>query len=260
MPQVKPKRSPGSAAGAGAGSDLTLVVPCYNEARRLDPEEFLRLAHVPGLRLLFVDDGSRDATAQVLADLCARSAGKAEWFSLPRNAGKAEAVRQGLLRALEQGAQLTGFTDADLSTPVEEIVRLVEALREHPDVQVVIASRIRLLGNAVERSPMRHYLGRIFATAASLTLDLAIYDTQCGAKLLRATPVLKAALQEPFLSRWVFDVELIARLLRAQLPASAFLEVPLRSWRDVQGSKLTVGAMAKAAADLARIAVRLRRG
>jgi dolichyl-phosphate beta-glucosyltransferase len=250
MPQVTPDlRLP----------DLTLVVPCYNEEKRLDPQAFLELAAAPGVRLLFVDDGSRDGTAAALARLCDASHGRAKWFSLPHNAGKAEAVRQGLLRALQESATLTGFTDADLSTPVAEILRLVEALRLHPQVQVVLASRVRLLGNEVERSPLRHYLGRIFATAASLTLDLAIYDTQCGAKLLRVTPVLHEALTRPFLSRWVFDVELIARLLRAGLAPEAFLEVPLQAWRDVQGSKLTALAMAKAAADLARIAMELRR-
>lgn len=255
---MKPTRSQGTAR-PDPPPDLTLVVPCFDEEKRLDPQAFLRLSAIPGIRLLFVDDGSRDGTARVLQQLCDASAGQATWFSLPQNAGKAEAVRQGLLHALDHGADLTGFTDADLSTPVPEILRLVEALRAHPAVQVVLASRVRLLGNEVERSPLRHYLGRIFATAASLTLDLAIYDTQCGAKLLRATPALRQALERPFLSRWVFDVELIARLLRAGVPADAFLEVPLQAWRDVQGSKLTAVGMARAAADLARIAVELRR-
>jgi hypothetical protein len=107
----------------------------------------------------------------------------------------------------------------------------------------------------------RHYLGRIFATLASLTLDLPVYDTQCGAKLFRATGVLSAALKTPFLSRWIFDVELLARFIelrssRAVLEST--FEFPLRSWRDVPGSKVNASAFAKAAAELWRIHRRYR--
>ena len=240
-----------------------IVVPCFNEARRLDADAFLGLVRDSAMQLLFVDDGSTDDTAACLTALCGRSNGRASWFGLPHNVGKAEAVRHGLLRAIEAGAQEVGYLDADLATPPEEVQRLLEVLHARTEVEVLIGARVRLLGNGVERRALRHYLGRIFATAASLALALDIYDTQCGAKLFRVTPQLRDALAEPFHSRWIFDVELLGRLAVgragvAPVPLHAFAEVPLEVWRDVAGSKVRPGHFLRAAGELADVWMRLR--
>lgn len=244
-------------------SSVTLVVPCYNEGSRLDDEAFLSLVGGDeALRLLFVDDGSKDDTAQRLAALAARSP-RISTFSLDRNQGKAEAVRAGLRRALGEGAQFVGYLDADLATPVSEVGRLVGLLRAGT-ASVLLASRVSLLGREIQRKPARHYLGRIFASVASLVLRLTVYDTQCGAKFFRATPGLAAAIAEPFLSRWIFDVELLGRLMTGTatvppLRVEEVVEEPLLSWRDVPGSKLRPAHAAAAARDMARIALDLRR-
>jgi dolichyl-phosphate beta-glucosyltransferase len=174
-------------------------------------------------------------------------------------------VRRGLLHALAAtpAPGIVGYADADLATPPSELRRLV-ALFRHTEAQVLLGSRVALLGREVSRNPLRHYLGRVFATVASLALRTDVYDTQCGAKLFRVTPALAAALAEPFSSRWVFDVELLGRLLvgsgdAAPVPASAFLEEPLLAWRDVSGSKLEASHMLVAVADLARIGRELAR-
>jgi hypothetical protein len=91
-----------------------------------------------------------------------------------------------------------------------------------------------------------------------------VYDTQCGAKLLRPTPTLEAALREPFLSRWSFDVELIGRLLNPppgvpKLRQSDIIEEPLLAWRDVPGSKLNPTQMIRSAIDLLKIASEISR-
>jgi dolichyl-phosphate beta-glucosyltransferase len=243
---------------------LTLVVPCYNEADRLDDEAFLSLARGEGgLRLLFVNDGSRDDTKARLQALAAREPDKIAVLDLSRNGGKAEAVRAGLQRALAEGAPLVGYLDADLATPVQEVRRLAALLRDG-GAAVLIASRVSLLGRDIQRRAARHYLGRVFASVASLVLRLPVYDTQCGAKFFRATPALAAAVAEPFLSRWVFDVELLGRLMIGGPGAPALrgdqvVEEPLRSWRDVPGSKLRPGHAAIAARDMVRITADLAR-
>ena len=107
---------------------------------------------------------------------------------------------------------------------------------------------------------VRHYLGRAFATAASIVLDLRVYDTQCGAKLIRRSAALLEALDEPFTSRWVFDVDLIGRLLATQARRGpiSIIEEPLLAWRDVPGSKVRPAHFFTAATDLARIGWSLR--
>jgi glycosyltransferase involved in cell wall biosynthesis len=235
----------------------TLVIPCYNEERRLDRPALV--AMVDGradLRLLLVDDGSRDGTRGVLEELAAARPGRVEALALARNGGKAEAVRAGLRAALAAGAEVVGYFDADLSTPPEEMLRLLEVILAGPSV--VLGSRVALLGADIHRTASRHYLGRVFASFASLVLDARVYDTQCGAKLFRRSPALAAALEAPFLSRWAFDVELLGRLFAGAPDApgvapSEVVEVPLRTWRDVPGSKLAPAAMLGALGDLARI-------
>jgi glycosyltransferase involved in cell wall biosynthesis len=241
-----------------------LIIPCYNEERRLDRGEFLRLAAAPaGIELLFVDDGSTDGTAAVIGAM-REASDRITLLRLERNGGKAEAVRAGLRAALAGGGGLVGYADADLATPVDELLRLL-GVAAAAEASVVLASRVRLLGASIQRRPVRHYLGRVFATVASIVLRMPVYDTQCGAKVFRRTPALEAAVAVPFRTRWVFDVELLERLARGGpgapgLPRGAFLEVPLRTWRDVGGSRLRPSAMIRAGLDLLRLLVASRRG
>ncbi|HMF44894.1 MAG TPA: glycosyltransferase [Polyangia bacterium] len=241
---------------------LTVVVPCYNEAERLDRGPLLAFVDGhPDASLLLVDDGSSDATGAVLNAVAAERPGRVRALSLTPNRGKAEAVRQGMTDALAAGAEIVGYLDADLSTPPAEIDDLLAALAR-PGVQVAIGARVGMLGYDIDRSAVRHYLGRVFATAASLILRARVYDTQCGAKLFRAGPALSAALAGPFLSRWAFDVELLGRLLIGTpdvtpLPLSAIVEVPLTVWHDIKGSKLGLAGMARTLRDLAMVAADL---
>ena len=245
-------------------SVATIVVPCYNEGARLNQDAFAGIVCPNGsVHLLFVNDGSKDDTGECLARLRARAPTRIRILTLERNQGKAEAVRHGMLAALEEGAEIVGYYDADLATPPQELVRLMNVMNR-TGADVLLASRVLLLGRVIDRSNVRHYLGRVFATAASLTLGVGVYDTQCGAKLLRRSAQLAAAISEPFLSRWAFDVELLGRLLVGSaevpgVPVSRILEEPLLAWRDVPGSKLRAPHMIRAAVDMARIAVDLRR-
>jgi hypothetical protein len=179
-------------------------------------------------------------------------------LALEHNQGKAEAVRRGVLDALSRRPDAVGFWDADLATPLSELPGFVDLLQSRPDVDIVMGSRVKLMGRTIERHGWRHYLGRLFATAASLVLDLPVYDTQCGAKLFRATPLLARVFEEPFRARWVFDVEILARFMQLDPRgpdhlATALYELPLRTWIDVHGSKVRPIDFAKSARDLAVI-------
>lgn len=238
---------------------MILVIPCYNEEKRLDGEGFARIVQGSPFSLLFVDDGSTDQTGAMITGLLSSLQGRGEMIRIPRNVGKGEAVRRGMLHALSASPEIIGYADADLSTPPDEIVRLARIAVDRPE-PVVMGARVRLLGREIQRKPFRHYAGRLFATAASLALRLPVYDTQCGAKFFRVTPPLASAISRPFTSRWGFDVELISRLLLEGYGSSDFLELPLLVWRDVGGSKLRLLPAIGAALHLVRLGIQIRRG
>lgn len=229
------------------------------------PDRYKPLLDHERLVLLLVDDGSTDGTPALLQSLAGSGRGSCQVMMLARNAGKAEAVRRGLVWAVEHGAGIAGYLDADGATSAEEMLRLVGVLEELADKDVIMASRVALAGYRIERRPMRHYTGRLFATCAALTLGATVYDTQCGAKVFRVTPAFVDALRRPFRGRWAFDVDLLGRLLHpvtpgtASCPAERWLEVPLMSWHDTAGSKVRLSAMLGMGWDLLRIWAALRR-
>lgn len=236
-----------------------VVVPCFNEAGRLDTEAFRELVAAVD-EVIFVDDGSTDATEAVLRVLVESTDGGTDVVTLESNAGKAEAVRVGMLTAIERGATIVGYLDADLATPVVEMLRLIDIAHAQPQRTAVLGSRVALLGHSVRRSPVRHYLGRMYATAASLALGVAVYDTQCGAKVFRVGIPLQFAIADPFPDPWSFDVELLARLLAdPNQAADPVLEVPLRAWHDVAGSNIDILAALRAGWALAGVRRRVRR-
>jgi len=249
------------------GTRLSLVVPCYNEASRLRTDAFRRFAgEHPETSFLFVDDGSRDGTSARLQELVeASSSRQFRVLSMERNQGKAEAVRRGVLAALAERPAFIGYWDADLATPLEELPRFVDVLARHPELDVVLGARVRMLGRSIERSSARHYLGRIFATAASWTLELPVYDTQCGSKLFRVDDDLETLFARPFLSRWVFDVELLARLGQVRRergrppPEACVYELPLDRWRDEPGSKVRPFDFVRGLRDVLRLRRAYRR-
>jgi dolichyl-phosphate beta-glucosyltransferase len=244
----------------------TIVVPCYNEGSRLPSQQFLDfLQRVEDVRILFVNDGSRDNTAAVLQSMRHACEDRIQIVDQKQNMGKAEAVRLGMLTAMEWGNNAyVGFWDADLATPLDAIPEFLAVLADNERLQMVFGSRVRLLGRHVQRRAIRHYLGRVFASCASIALRLPIYDTQCGAKIFRATPELIESLSDPFLSRWVFDVEILARYIFLHCGDTTYLhdsiyELPLKYWNDVAGSKVHPGDFFKAFIDVFRIYLRYLR-
>lgn len=220
-----------------------IVVPCYNEEKRLDKSAFISaLQKEKDLSFIFVDDGSSDNTLRVLESMKEEEPSRISILDLEKNFGKAEAVRLGMLKAIEGACENVGYWDADLATPIDAIFRFCNVL-ETTEATLVLASRVRLLGRRVDRKPSRHYFGRVFATFASLLLRISVYDTQCGAKIFRNGPVLKKVFGRPFKVNWTFDVEMLARfhIIEKKSPdeiSSKWVEYPVEEWVDVKGSKV----------------------
>jgi dolichyl-phosphate beta-glucosyltransferase len=239
--------------------DLVLVVPCYNEAGRLRGEAFLECVRThPGVGLLFVDDGSTDGTAALHASLVAAAPDAIGALRLDRNAGKAEAVRRGILEALALGPSFVGFWDADLATPLDAVDDFLALAARRPEIELILGSRVQLMGRDIRRKAARHYMGRVFATAVSITLGIPVYDTQCGAKVFRVTGATATIFSRPFRSAWIFDVEILARYL--DLPDDGgpprwrrIYELTVNAWHDVPGSKLRASDVVRSMFDLLAI-------
>ncbi len=238
---------------------MVVVIPCYNEATRLPVDRIVEDCRA-FTSLIFVNDGSTDDTAAVLDELAERirqAGGQAAIHTLARNCGKGEAIRQGILLHLagDDGELPVAYTDADLSTPLGELPRLVTVLSAtHSDL--VIGARVALMGREIKRSLIRHYVGRIAATLISEILALPVYDTQAGAKVFSASAA-RLLFRDPFLSRWLFDCELLLRARQAALP---IYEEPLRRWiHQEEGSKIHPGTYGRALVELVRIARAYRR-
>ena len=135
------------------------------------------------------------------------------------------------------------------------IPEFLKELKRKNDLVLVMGARVQLLGRIIARNKIRHYLGRVFATLASIVLKLPVYDTQCGAKLFVTTEAIAFAFNAPFISRWIFDVELIARLVfKSRVNAfKSICEFPLEEWHDVKGSKIRLADFWIAICDLGRI-------
>ena len=233
--------------------ETCIIIPCFNEEKRLDFSRFTNFIEGNLCHFYFVNDGSEDNTLRLLEKLQELFPEKVKVLELSHNVGKAEAVRKGILSALDtESFAYIGFFDADLATPLEEIDFLLNYLKA--ETKIVIGSRVKRLGSSILRTPSRHYMGRVFATFASLLLDIKVYDSQCGAKFFEKDTA-KTLFLEPFVSKWLFDLEIIFRFKKLN-PVNfdqEIIEVPLRSWSEKKGSKLKLTDIAKAPVELFKI-------
>ncbi|WP_224997920.1 glycosyltransferase [Cesiribacter sp. SM1] len=233
---------------------ICIIIPCYNEQFRLPRDEFLEVFQSTNFFFCFVNDGSSDKTQYVLEMLRSGREERVQVISLPRNKGKAEAVRTGVLKALSwHDFSYIGYFDADFSTPITEALHLLEESGE--DKLLIMGSRVKRLGATIERNLARHYFGRIFSTVASLTLKIPVYDTQCGAKLI-STKVARQLFTAPFLTRWLFDMEILARCIEMfgrKETCTTVSEIPLKVWKRKDHSHLKISHMLKVPFELYKI-------
>lgn len=227
------------------------MVPAYNEARRLPPtlkrlREYLDAAEEP-YEVIVVDDGSDDETA---AGAAAMAGGWPQLavVSLGQNRGKGAAVREGMMRA---GGRHRAFSDADLSTPIDELPRLRERLEGN--CRVAIASRDAPGSNIEVHQPgWRELMGRTYNRLLRLLVLPGIRDTQCGFKVFTAEAA-EACFGPLDTFRFGFDAEV---LVRAHRRGWEIAEVPVR-WRHVEESRVGgIGDASRMLIDLLRLRFR----
>ena len=220
---------------------VLIVIPCYNEERRLPQSDFKNYFNThPEVEFLFANDGSKDRTMDMLQQLT-QDYPQAHVFDGGANQGKANVIRAAFRHALDHfDFDYIGFFDADLATPLDEIQHFMQVVEQKKELLMICGSRVQRLGSNIHRKPMRHYMGRTFATAVSRILCLPVYDTQCGAKIL-AKAAAETVIQEPFMSRWFFDVEIFARIILNYGYRSCIdqcFEYPLDTWIEKGDTRL----------------------
>jgi dolichyl-phosphate beta-glucosyltransferase len=238
-----------------------IVIPCYNEERRLDSDALLSFLDANrDIAFTFVDDGSGDQTLELLTTLRKINPRQISVVHLEKNGGKAAAVRAGVLdiqsrHDTKYGPQFFGYFDADGATPWSMIHRLRESLLIHSDSLAAFASRVASPDSDVRRTFSRWLCSRVCSLLIRATLRVGIRDTQCGAKLFRASAATFSWFAKPFTTNWLFDVELLARVLVASEMSrarvrEAIREVPVTRWHDVAGSKIRFRDVSRVFRDL----------
>ncbi len=239
---------------------IVIVIPCFNEAERLEPGPFVSfIAAHQEIIFQFVDDGSTDATPDRLAEIRRQAGERVRLLSLETNMGKGEAVRRGIVDGLRLQPSHIGYWDGDLATPLSELPAFI-AHSAWQSKKMIFGSRIQRLGADISRHWYRHYPGRFIAFWINAILRLPVHDTQCGAKLIEAGLAAQIC-EQPFLSAWLFDVELFARIigLVGRHEANRIIyEIPLQRWEDVGRSKIALSYLPQIPFELSRIYLHYR--
>ena len=220
-----------------------LVIPFFNESKRFDPQYFQALFEMEDSYWVLVDDGSEDDTYLKLKEFS--SIPNVTILNNQMNLGKAESVRIGMKHIMinfeinVKVDNLLGFLDADGAfnlAAVETFLRNAsELLASRPEYFAVWSSRVKLSGRNIQRNPLRHYLGRIINTIMGTFIHYIPYDSQSGLKVFRYDNVLNEIIKKSFVTKWLFDIEILIRMHKKNL---AVYEQPVDFWRDVRGGTL----------------------
>jgi len=211
----------------------SIIIPAYNESARVGATLEKVLAHVThqgwDAEIIAVDDGSRDNTVEIIRAYADKNP-RLRLLQNPGNRGKGYSVRNGMLHAR---GQLLLFSDADLSSPIEEAAKLFEAIAGGADV--AIGSRWLRRDLQTQRQPFyRQIFGRVFNLMLRITLGLAFKDTQCGFKAFTREAATKIfPLQQ--IERWGFDPELLYLANKLKFKVA---EVPVE-WAHSEGTRIS---------------------
>mgnify|MGYP001379152762 CR=1 FL=1 len=236
-------------------NNITIIIPCFNEEKRLKYKDFIDFSNNNKINFFFINDGSSDGTKEVIEKILSKTQNNS-LLNLDYNVGKAEAIRIGMLKAIKKfDSNIFGYWDADLATPLSEIIYLLKYFKTDETV-MVFGSRFKRLGNNIQRNAIRHYFGRIIATFISMILNMGVYDTQCGAKIINKK-FIKEIFTQPFYTKWLFDVEIFFRI-KQFTKEKKIIEIPLNTWSDIANSKITILDFAKTPFNLLKIILKYR--
>ena len=215
--------------------EILILIPMYNEEKRIDLKSFEEI--LPVADLLFIDDGSQDNTFNLVKNFYETNS-QVQCLRSDTNLGKGPVLRYAVKNQIEliNKYKYIAYWDADLSTPLNEILPMIRFLKDNQDYDSVWGSRKKVNENQIKRRFYRHIFGRIFNFITYLLFKHPFHDTQCGSKVF-TNKVIEVSFNEPFLSRWIFDLEIFLRLKKNNV---RIYEMSLREWVHKKDSKISL--------------------
>lgn len=222
---------------------IALLIPCYNESERLDIKVFKSFIKKNSslITFYFIDDGSTDGTSEIIQNQFLQFK-NCYLISLNKNLGKGNALRTGFLKEETKKHRYAAFIDADMDIPLEQVVKMYDKMENS---MATIAISDRGFYKDFKFNRLRSYMSLIMVKMANnlVGYKIPIKDTQCGCKMF-ATEVIDICFKEPFVSQWLFDIEIFIRFKSGYKNSRNFiLEVPLKINENItkSNSKLLSG-------------------
>ena len=211
-------------------------MPVFNESSRWNSKYWLDLKSA-GISLFFVNDGSTDITGQLISDVDGVVV-----LNLTKNVGKAEAVRIGMRHAagIDYDFDSVGFIDADGAFDVLEVLSIIEKSNLYfaSGFNAVWSSRVKLAGRKINRSVVRHAIGRVIGGLLAFAYKSFPYDSQSGFKVYQCDDYLYKSLAYSSKTRWFFELEHFTNYYSSSNKLLRIWEEPLHSWSEIPGSKI----------------------
>lgn len=238
--------------------NLFMIVPCFNEEKRINLDYWNKLAELPNVHWIFVNDGSSDGTKSLLNQIENSSV-----INLESNSGKAEAIRKGILETFNKDQSEIfqfGYLDADSAFEIEDIKNVIKlSFSKESTYDSYWGSRVALSGRHIYRNNLRHILSRILITIFGYRLGNLPYDPQTGFKIFKFSNEQMAIFDKNFLTKWFLDLEILLRFKAVNKKDMKIWEEPVNSWKDIEGSKIRGLEIITVFKDLIKILIVIRK-
>jgi len=235
-----------------------MIVPCFNEEKRINLDYWNKLSEIPNVHWIFVNDGSSDGTKSLLNQISNSSV-----INLERNSGKAEAIRKGISDTFDKNpAEMFqfGYLDADSAFEIEDIKNVVKlSFSKESTFDSYWGSRVALSGRNITRNNLRHILSRILITIFGYRMGNLPYDPQTGFKIFKFNKEQMAIFDRNFETKWFVDIEILLRFKAVNGKDMRIWEEPVNTWKDIEGSKIRGLELITVFRDLVKILLIIRK-
>jgi dolichyl-phosphate beta-glucosyltransferase len=237
---------------SSSNKDLFMVVPCFNEEKRINIDYWNKLAEIPNVHWVFVNDGSSDSTQSLLNQI-----NNSVIINLKSNSGKAEAIRKGISETFSKNSVelfQVGYLDADSAFEIEDIKKVIGLLySKDSSYDSYWGSRVALAGRNISRNNLRHILSRILITIFGYRMGSLPYDPQTGFKVFKFKSEQMSIFEKKFETKWFVDLEILLRFKSTNNKGMKVWEEPVNTWKDIAGSKIRGFEFISVFRDLIRI-------